>query len=770
MTPIPASRDHSRPSADRTYTLRRPVAIILSRFPLVTETFILREVLELERQGQPVRLIPLLKLNPEVVHAEALPWVDRALYTPFLSPEILRSNLTFLRREPRRYVAVLTKVLLGSLEGLGVFVRTLALWPKSVYLASRLQEEGIRHIHAHYATYPTLTSLILSSLTNISFSFTVHAHDIFVGRALLKEKIQAARFVRTISTFNKRFLEKACPGIADSKCRVIHVGVEPERYGPRSSPSFVTSRSQGGAAKILSVAQLKPYKGVPVLVRAVKELVDSGVELKCDVVGDGPLRPKIDRLISELGLSDVVRLLGWQPQQEVARLMGQATVFVLPSILAKDGQMEGIPVALMEAMAAERPVVASCLSGIPELIDDGVNGLLVPPSDAGALARAIRRLLDDGKLREAMGKRGRQRVQKDFLLTGCVAELRSELDRHNEFLSFEQLGGFKECGEKALAGGDIGLRRTHDREDSRVMELVVGGEPRKDVIYKTQKFVAGQSDVPKERARREFEVLQTLYRRFHAHAGLPSPASCDEPQRYGVPMPLCLDLERAAILMKACVGLPLDVLIRKERAAWGRGLRPSLGSAVWRAGRWLALMQRETVESADAEPVLQAVLAFARDDIARCRERGMSIRLADKALGRLEQLQRNVDPTTLAVVGHHGDLWPGNIYVTSDSVEVIDFEGFRDGLPLEDVAYFLVHLGQFFSYPGLGKQLQEITASFLDGFCSLEERARPTEADIEFYRLIKTVQVFAHSELGLAAADLAARWRQRALFRILRGS
>ena len=372
-----------------------PLAVLVSRFPLVTETFILREINEMERQGQPVRLVPLIRENPHVVHEAARGWVERALYTPWII------------RFPLRTVGLLLRLIAGTLRKPGTLLRTIALFPKSVRLARQLEGEGVAHLHAHFATHPTTMALIISRLTGIPFSFTVHAHDVQLDRALLRWKIREAQFIRSISDYNRRFLE-ALYEEARGKIEVIHVGV----------PLPSTMRSLPSERKILCVAAHKPYKGLPVLIEACRMLRAEGVAFRCDVVGDGPMRAQLEAIND-----GAVHLLGTREEKEVARLMEEASLFVLPSIVAPDGQMEGIPVALMEALAHGRPAVSTRISGIPELVRDGVNGLLVEPGDARALADAMRALLDDPERAAAMGKRGREVVEREFELARCTAEV-----------------------------------------------------------------------------------------------------------------------------------------------------------------------------------------------------------------------------------------------------------------------------------------------------------------------------------------------------------
>ncbi|HVS30991.1 MAG TPA: glycosyltransferase [Thermoanaerobaculia bacterium] len=406
---------------------RRSIAVVMSRFPTVTETFILREMIEMERQQQPVRVVPMIREQPRVIHEAARPWTDRALYTPWLSGRIAAANLRLFLSRPLRYLSLLVRLVAGTIASPAVLARTLAVFPKSVFLAEELAREGVRHVHAHYATHPSTMALIIARLSAITFSFTVHAHDIQVDRSLLRWKLRETRFVRSISGFNRRFLENLYPKEAKGKIVVIHVGIEPEVYEESSR----RLQPAAGPPRILCVAAHKPYKGLPVLIEACRILRDDGIELRCDIVGDGPMRAELEALIRDRGLEETVTLAGPRPQEEVARMMAEARIFALPSIIAADGQMEGIPVALMEAMASGRAVVTTSISGIPELVEHGVNGLLVEPGDAAAFAAAMKDLLRDPARAAEMGRRGQEKVRAEFTLPDCVRQLVARLDEEN---------------------------------------------------------------------------------------------------------------------------------------------------------------------------------------------------------------------------------------------------------------------------------------------------------------------------------------------------
>lgn len=601
--------------------LRRPVAVFLSRFPLITETFILREIIEMERQGQPVLLVPMLREHPKVVHREVMPWLERAIFTPYFSLPIALANLRAMFVTPGRYFGTLARLKLGMLRSPSFFLRSIAIFPKSVFLASVLRKKSIRHIHAHFATHPATMAWIISSLEpSISYSFTAHAHDIFVNRTMLEAKIRNASAVRVISAFNRSYLGALYRRIPATKYEVIHVGIRPSDYSSEAPPDT-------DPVRFLCVAAFKPYKGLRVLVEACKLLDSQGVNFVCDIVGEGPLRRQIEHLIERLHVDERVRLLGARPQHEVAEMVKNCSIFVLPSVVAPDGQMEGIPVALMEAMAASRPVIASALSGIPELIDSEKNGLLVDPNHPEHLADAMRKLLGDRSLRQRLGEGAHAKVTAEFDLRGCTNELVAFLDRFNPPLEDVTL-------PSTFAGRRAGVTETHTTRDAIVARVLLdGGEG--EIIVKNHRSREGESRPPAERARFEHEILERLW---------------DEAEgEYSVPRPLTV--EGSSVVMSVAAGERLDAILRRERT---HAPSPVLEESIRKAGEWLRWFHARTRSAAE--------------------------------------VRAETTPMTLI----HGDYWPGNIFVSDDRVTVVDFEGVRGGDPLDDVAYFLVHLELFF--------------------------------------------------------------------------
>lgn len=390
----------------------------MSRFPHLPETFILREMSELERQGWAIELYPLIFQKQTVQHAEAQRWLARAQRLPYVSGPVLAANAARLVRHPLRYGATALQSLWENRTDLNLWVRALALWPKAVYAARLMTRAGVRHIHAHYATHPALVAWMIHRLTGIGYSLTVHAHDIFVRKAMLATKVREAAFIVAISQFNRDYLASAVGEWARAKTFIIHCGLDPEQYTPRRYPP-----QPGEPFEVLNIGSLQPYKGQRYLVEACALLRARGVPVHCRIIGSGELRPVLEKQIAELNLGDVVELLGPRPQEEVAQLLPSAHCFVLPSIITPAGKMEGLPVSLMEALACAVPVIATDLSGIPELVRPNETGLLVPPANAEALAEAMTHVWRNPIEAAQMAQAGGALVLREFNLSDNVRRL-----------------------------------------------------------------------------------------------------------------------------------------------------------------------------------------------------------------------------------------------------------------------------------------------------------------------------------------------------------
>lgn len=403
------------------------IAYVMSRFPHLPETFILREMNEIEQHGWDVALYPLIKQQQDIVHAEAKSWIPRARYLPFFSGDVLMANLRALFKRPGRYLSIWGKAFAENLSSPNLLVRAVALIPKAVYAAELMQNEGVQHIHAHYATHPAFVAWVIHSLTGINYSITVHAHDIFVRTAMMGTKMKHAQFIAAISNFNREYLGEKLGAWVKEKIHIVHCGILPEKYQPQER-----SWQVGDRFEIITTGSLQPYKGQKYLVEACAILRDKGIPFRCRFIGGGEEYDDLAQRIADHNLEECVILLGSKTQDEVAELLATAHCYTQPSIITPSGKMEGIPVALMEAMAGQLPVLATELSGIPELVRPGETGYLVPPADTAALAEALEKIYNAPEEAAQRAAAGRQLVLDEFELRDNVKQLSALFERFIE--------------------------------------------------------------------------------------------------------------------------------------------------------------------------------------------------------------------------------------------------------------------------------------------------------------------------------------------------
>ena len=390
------------------------VAYLTSRFPKLTETFVLYEILALERHGLRADVYSLQRESGTFWQPGAERVMERARFAPILSVGVAKSNLIMMARRPGRYLGALWTLLRANFGSLRYLGGALVFFPKTVHFARRMADTGVEHLHAHFASHPAASAFVIHRLTDIPFSFTAHGSDIHRDQHMLEEKVAEAAFVVTISEYNRRFIEEACGSVADGKLEVVHCGVDTERFSERDRSSSSAEKSPD--LTILCIGTLHEVKGQTHLIRACELLASKGIAFTCHLIGDGPDRPALKRQVSIAGLDERVVLHGLKSQAEVAEMLRRADIVVAPSQPSRDGRREGIPVVLMEAMSSSVSVVASRLSGIPELVEDEVSGLLVEPGDSSGLAVALERLALDEVLRRRLAAAGRATVERSFNL------------------------------------------------------------------------------------------------------------------------------------------------------------------------------------------------------------------------------------------------------------------------------------------------------------------------------------------------------------------
>lgn len=379
------------------------VAYLTGEYPRATDTFIQREVAGLRDLGLMVETCSIRRTGPEHhVGEEQRQEAARTFHVLEAATNPLglaRAHLGWLMRRPGGWLRALALAWRTAPGGLRAHLYQMIYFAEAGVLARHLSRQGVAHLHNHIAKSSGTVAMLAGEIAGIPHSFTLHGPDIFFEPIhwRLDEKIARAAFVSCISDFCRSQAMAFSPPDQWAKLHVVHCGVDPARYG---------GAARARRAQLLFVGRLAAVKGLPVLFDALARLGSRDVNLA--IIGDGPDRAMLTAMAADLGLSDRVDFMGYRSQSEVAAMLRESDVFVLPSFA------EGLPVVLMEALASGVPVVATQIAGIPELVRDGENGRLVPPGDAAALADALAALLDDPDTAATMGRQGRALVATEF--------------------------------------------------------------------------------------------------------------------------------------------------------------------------------------------------------------------------------------------------------------------------------------------------------------------------------------------------------------------
>jgi colanic acid/amylovoran biosynthesis glycosyltransferase len=378
----------------------REVAYLLERFPSFGQTFCYREVAELERQGVKVHVYSIRRPVDEPKQDWDEQLVGRVHYLPeenALVREVDRSV-----REGR--VSSATREALKKWGRQSDFLRLY----QAVYVGLRLQENGVQRVHAHFAGMAARTAFWINQFFGIPFSFTAHANDIFAPREFvvsLAKLLADAKAIVTVSDYSAEFLRGRFPEAA-AKVHRIYNGVDLSRFHPIDFGS--------GIPAIVSIGRLIEKKGFADLISACRLLKPRGRDFVCEIIGEGPLEPALKAQIARDGLEGCVKLVGPQTLSQIALRLAHATIFALPCTREEGGGMDNLPTVIMEAMAAGLPVVSTPLAGVPEMVEDHVNGILVPEHEPGAVAAALEYLIANPEQARRFGDRGREIAREKF--------------------------------------------------------------------------------------------------------------------------------------------------------------------------------------------------------------------------------------------------------------------------------------------------------------------------------------------------------------------
>jgi glycosyltransferase involved in cell wall biosynthesis len=400
------------------------LGMILKGYPRISESFISTEILLLESLGIPVEIYSLRQPREGFSHEHIKQIKAPTTYLPeYVLPHwrsLWKSNSALRKLLGTHYTRCLTGAMKRSWERKKT--ATLRHFLQAGHLAATcLMHNSVTHLHAHFCHTPASVAFFASELTGMPFSFTAHAKDIYISEPeQLVRKINRARFVVTCTGYNARYLKNLAEAAG---CRtplhVIYHGIDLSFF------NFAPAPRPGPPYRILSVGRLVAKKGYDTLLKSLKLLDLAGLDFHFTHIGSGEMKPQLTGMISDLNLKHRVKLLGTLPHTEVIKHYRQAHCFALASKVAPNGDRDGIPNVLIEAMATGVPVVATKVSAIPELVEHGSTGVLVQPDDPGGMAGAIQDILLHPEKYEGHIVRSRARAEKDFNNQHCVQRLHS---------------------------------------------------------------------------------------------------------------------------------------------------------------------------------------------------------------------------------------------------------------------------------------------------------------------------------------------------------
>ena len=386
------------------------VGYVTKVYPRFSETFIVNEILAHESAGLTIDIFSLRR--PQDTHFQNAISQVRAPVT-YLPDGALKAEAFW---DALRAASVLP----GAEAGM-VAAQTASAADTSaaLVLAHLVRQRGIVHLHAHFASSATTVARIGAAFADITYSFTAHAKDIFhesVCQNDLERKLADAAATITVSDFNLKYLQRTF-GAASARVRHVNNGLDLERF-PCQLPA-------GRRRRVLAVGRLVEKKGFATLIEACALLRDRGVTLDCELIGGGELEGALRTQIDRLGLHPQVALSGPKPQADVVRAIAGASVLATPCVVGSDGNRDGLPTVLLEAMALGTPCISTDVTGIPEVIEHDRTGLIVPQHDAGQLAAAIERLLDDDALQRRLATAARRQIETKFDSRHTASELRA---------------------------------------------------------------------------------------------------------------------------------------------------------------------------------------------------------------------------------------------------------------------------------------------------------------------------------------------------------
>lgn len=372
------------------------IAYVINLFPKLSESFILNEIVELLKNGHDVQIYSFIKPMEEVAHEEVEKYqiIEKTSY--FSLKHLLKTN----------FISLLKYFLYGVIQDLSDLSKyNLKRNLKMAYFATIMEKNGVEFIHTHFASMGNIARK-LGKMLRLQYTFTAHAFEIFINPniKMLKQNIDGAAYVFTPSKYNKQYLIDLTD-CDENKIEIIHATIDPAKF-------FRTKKSD--KKQIIMAARLVEKKGMEYMIKAMKDITRRYPDAILKIIGDGPLLNELIQLVRINNLENNVKFLGSISDEEYFNELESSIIAVLPCIISENGDRDVCPLTLQEAMSMEIPVISTNVHSIPELIDDGITGKLVPPKNEKALADAVIELLGDEGLRHRMGENGRKKIMEEF--------------------------------------------------------------------------------------------------------------------------------------------------------------------------------------------------------------------------------------------------------------------------------------------------------------------------------------------------------------------
>ena len=391
------------------------VAYVFGRHPILSETFIRREIRALKQAGISIQVVADEPDPASTATDESIIQDDTTYLFPIEPGRVSRFRKTLIRRIPLRFLNVFLFVAFSRYGSTKTWQGDLNVIRHAIYLASVLEEKGITHVHAPWANYHSFLGMLAARLLGVSYSVHVRANEFHrtSSNYLLAAKLRNAIFTVTNSHYNEVRLR---PLLGPSRAAALHIIYN----GLDLSQFTANKRSEDAPLRVLAIGRLVEMKGFDYLLRACALLRERGVKFRCEIIGaaheslDANAPLELKKLYRQLDLGDMVQFLGGQPFHAIMGSYMKADIVALPSVVALDGSRDVTPNVLLEAMALEIAVVSTSVGGIPEIIDNGINGMIVPPRDAQSLAIALDELARDEALRRRLGRAARKKIEERF--------------------------------------------------------------------------------------------------------------------------------------------------------------------------------------------------------------------------------------------------------------------------------------------------------------------------------------------------------------------